>query len=212
MLPIKLLSFALKASVAIFFHLYKIDILNIRTGKGSPLDSNISTFVVASCVACMFSRINLSPHLQSISRTLVYVLEFVLTLYGTETAMYLIWLPLLKGLLWISSKITETFTRSRHKSPADVQTSNCIESDLFCYLNICMAMFIASNTLASFGWIKNLKALWKSIIASRKNAIPETQAMDMTPKIMNNTIVEDAVKAVYQVRPKRRPIMLMNVR
>lgn len=210
MLPLKLFSFALKAYVAIFIHLYKIDILNIGAEKRSSLDSNISSFIVASCVACMLSKIDLSSHLKSISQTFVYLMESVLTIYGTETIMYMIWLPLLRGLSWISSKIGKTFTRSRHKfSTGD--PSNCIESDLFCYLNICLALFIASNTLASFDCFKNLKTLWPGKLMPSKNA-----PADMTTEIINTaTMAEpniiDHVR-VNPVRPKRKPILLMNVR
>lgn len=210
MLPLKLFSFALKAYVAIFIHLYKIDILNIGAEKRSSLDSNISSFIVASCVACMLSKIDFSPHLKSISNTFVYLLESVLTIYGTETIMYMIWLPLLRGLSWISSKIGKTFTRSRHKfSTGD--PSNCIESDLFCYLNICLALYIASNTLASFDCIKNLKTLWPTKLMPIKNA-----PADLTTEIINTaTITEpnlsDRVNVNPVVRPKRKPILLMNV-
>lgn len=237
MLPIKLsLSFVLKACVAIFVHLYKFDILNLRAEKSSSLDSNISAFIVASCVACLFSKIDLSPHFQTISNTMVYVLELMMTLYGTELTMYMIWIPLMKGLLWMSSKISKTFTRSRYKSPAD-DMSNCIESNLFCYLNICLALFIASNTLASFDCFKNLKSLWPPKLMLNKSAImadtlaedvpdkdvttkvlnnsmmPDSQVEDVTTEFINNTNMANAAKVnVNKVRPKKRPVLLLNVR
>lgn len=241
-LPIKLtLSFGLKACLAIFVHLYKIDILNIRAEKGSSLDSNLSTLIVASCVACLFSKINLSPHFQSLSNMMVYGLELLVTLYGTELTMYMIWIPLMKGLLWMSSNISKTFTRSRHKASVG-DTSNCVESDLFCYINIFLALLIASNTLASFDCFKNFKSLLPSTSMSGKNAVADT-ANDVITKIKNNktptpveatkiiknttpipvkvlttkipktTKLPDSVKAdVYRVRPKKRPVMLLNVR
>lgn len=220
MSPLKLLSFALKASVAIFIHSYKIDILNIRAEKGSSLDSNISTFIVASCVACILSKVDLSQHFQSISNVLVFVLESVLTIYGTEVVMYLIWLPLLKGLLWMSTRIGKSFTKSRYKSLDDEMT-NCIDSDLFCYLNICLALFIASNTLASFDGMKNLKKWWPSTLTTRENvspAIPQKITNTMMPNVnpllsnIKMTDPDSSTANVTQIRPKRKTILLMNVR
>lgn len=213
MLPLKLkfLPFALKAGAALFIHLYKIDILNIRTLKGSPLDANISTFIVASSVACMLAKINLSSHLQSISSVLVFILESILTIYGTEVTMYLIWLPLLKGLLWMSTQIGKTFTRSRYKLP-QVDNTSCIESDLFCYLNIGLAFFIASNTLASFDWFRNLRNLWPS--TADKTVVPRVD--DVMTNIINPSMIakpDPIIKSNMQrVRQKRKPILLMNVR
>ncbi len=216
MFPLKLLSFALKAYVAIFIHLYKIDILNIRGEKGSSLDSNISTFVVASCVACMLSKVNLSPHFQSISNMMVFAMEAIVTIYGTESIMYLIWLPLLKGLLWMSTKIGKTFTKSRYKLPVVDDVPSCIESDLFCYLNICLALFIASNTLASFDCVKNFRTLWPSTLMSRGGNImsPKITTDDVITEIMADTakVAADQLNVNPVVRPKRRPILLMNVR
>lgn len=221
MFPLKLIPFTLKAFAAIAIHSHKIDILNLRAERGSSLDSNISTFIVASCVACILSKVNLSPHLQSISDRLVFVLEMVLTVYGTEVAMYLIWLPFLKGLLSISTKLSQGFNKSRYKAPVD-DVSNCVESDLFCYLNICLALFIASNTLASFDLMKNLKTLWPSTVPFKHPSMSTAKNVERKiPEYVHTQTVTNAMLPAStaaesgignRIRPKRRPILLMNLR
>lgn len=238
MSPVKFLSFALKVYVAIIVHLYKIDILKLQTEEISSLDSSISSFIVATCIACMFSKINLSQYFQSISNLMVYILELTMTLYGTELTMHMIWIPFLKALSLTCSKIGRTLMRSKYKFPAN-DRSNCVENDIFCYVNICLALFIASNTLASFDCMKNLKTLWPSKLITNKNYAANTESNDLTTevvdasipstltpdenvmehtvpyaptkKLLNYTLMADAVM-VSRVRPKRKPIMLMNVR
>lgn len=225
MFALKLLSFTLKALAAISVYLYKIDILGIRAEKSSTYDSSISTFIVACCVACLFAKIDLSKHFQSMSVAMVYGLESLLTVYGTETAMYLVWIPLLKKLSLLSARISKTFQKTTNP-PAGINHANCMDSDIFCYLNIGLALFIASNTLKSFDFMNKLK----SILPKNRKFIADSQPTDGPTKIINGAInlsteannaamIEDstktknsAIKVNRREKPKRKPILLLNVR
>lgn len=216
MSPFKFVSFTLKAFAAIIVHLSKIDILKLRTERSSSFDSNISALVVATCIACMFSKINLSPHLQSLSNWMIYILELSMTVYGTELTIHMIWVPLLQTLLWMCTKLGKSLmsSNSRYKFAVDDQ-SNCIEQDLFCYLNICLALFVASNTLANFDCIKQIKSLWPSTLPSTlppdTNTMVNNESKTVPSAKLNNTTMADAV-IVSRKRPKKKSILLMNVR
>lgn len=219
MWPFKFLSFTLKVYVAIIIHLYKIDILKLKAiERNSSLDPSISTIIVATCVASIFSKINLSPHFQSISNFMVYILELAMTIYGTELTIQMIWIPLLNALLWTSTKLGNNVMRSRYKSAADDPTQ-CIEKNLFCYLNVFFALFVALNTLANFGCFEPIKTLWpfKLIpLLPNKRAMVDAQSNDLTTEKTNADAkaMADAVfiTRVRPVRPKKKPILLMNVR
>lgn len=212
MSPFKFLSFTFKTFAAIVVHLSKIDILKLRGERSASFDSSISTLVVAICIACMFSKINLSPHLQSISNWMVYILELSMTIYGTQLTIHTIWVPLLQTLLYVCTKVGKILmhSNSRYKFAVDDQT-NCIEHDLFCYLNICLALFVASNTLANFDCINYFKSLWPPTLASDKKAIANVEPMARPSPTLNNTLMADAV-IVSRTRPKKKPILLVNVR
>lgn len=203
MSPLKFLSFTLKAYMAIIFHLYKIDILKLKSiEKSSTFESSASTFIVVTCVACLLSKINLSPYIPSISNLMVYILELTMTIYGTELIVQMIWIPILKALFWTCSKIGKMLMRKKYKSGVN-GLAQFIDQSLFCYLNFGLALLIASNTLGSFGYIQNIWPL-KSIVRRMKGGV------DVLTEPTDTEWMEASI--ADQMRPKKKHILLRPVR